>query len=171
MTTEPTEPRAKEWRIARDVRMALQLGREPAKIVPTLRRWLVRLWASKGGGYYGLGYVVTFVVLEVKSLAGDMTSVAGIESQAVQYILRFSIDSFLNILFALLWPIRVLEWLGGWGLLVLAAGYAAFDFAIRPVVEAWLPDVKEAVAERERLKQEKKEAKRLKRAARRSQRE
>src|SRR6478735_500402 len=66
--------------------MALHLGREPAAVLPLLRRWLAKLWASRGGGFYGLGYVVTFVALEIKSLAGGLTTVDGLVAQAVQYV-------------------------------------------------------------------------------------
>ena len=167
MTTEPKESNTKEGRLARDVRMAWQLGREPAAIVPLLRRWLVKLWASRGGGFYGLGYVVTFVALEIKSLSGDLTSVSGLVAQAAQYVIRFSIESFINGLSALFWPFHLFRWLGPFGLVVaLAIGYAAFEGAIRPLMEAWLPEVKEAIAEQERRKQEKRERKRLKRERR-----
>jgi hypothetical protein len=144
--------------------MAWHLGRQPAAILPLLRRWLVKLWASRGGGFYGLGYVVTFVVLEVQSLSGGLTSVSGLMAQAVQYVIRFSIDSFLNGVFALMWPVYLFRWLGGLGVVVLVVGYAGFDYVIRPVVETALPEIREAIAERERRKEEKKERKRAKRS-------
>lgn len=165
MTTEPTDSNTKEGRFTRDARLALHLGRQPAAILPLLRRWLVKLWASRGGGFYGLGYVVTFVALEIRSLSGGLTTVSGLVAQAVQYVLRFSIDSLRNVVSALIWPAHLFEWLGGpAGLVALAVGYAAFEVAIRPLVQAWLPEVGEAIAERERRKQEKRERKRSRRA-------
>src|SRR5262245_13513886 len=165
MTTEPTDSEPKESRFVRDARVALHVGRRPAAILPLLRGWLAKLWASKGGGYYGFGYVVTFVVLEIKSLTG-LTTVSGLVAQVVQYVLRFSVDSVRNVVFALIWPARLFEWLGGpAGLVALAAGYVAFDFAIRPLARAWLPEVGEAIAERKRRRQEKRDRKRARRAA------
>jgi hypothetical protein len=161
--TEPTESNTKEGRIARDVRMAWQLGREPAAILPLLRRWLVKLWASRGGGFYGLGYVVTFVALEIQSLSGDLTSVSGLVAQAAQYVIRFSIESFINGVLALMWPVYLFRWLGGLGVVVLVVGYAGFEYAIRPVMEAWFPEIREAIAEKQRRKQEKKDRKARKR--------
>jgi hypothetical protein len=143
--------------------MAWQVGRDPASLLPVLRRSFVRFWASRGGGFYGLGYVVTFVALEIASLSGDLISVSGLVAQGFQYVIRFSIESFLNGLFALAWPVYLFRWLGASGLIVLAAGYAAFDLAIRPAVEAWLPELKEASAELARRKQEKKARKRSQR--------
>jgi hypothetical protein len=169
MTTEPTDSDTKEGRFARDVRLALHLGRQPAAILPLLRRWLVKLWASRGGGFYGLGYVLTFVVLEIKSLSGGLTTVSGLLAQAAQYVLRFSVDSLRNVISALIWPAHLFEWLGGpAGLVALAIGYAAFEVAIRPLVQAWLPEVGEAIVERERRKQEKRDRKRTRRARSRS---
>jgi hypothetical protein len=169
MTTEPTDSGTKDGRFARDVRLALHLGRQPAAILPLLRRWLVNLWASRGGGFYGLGYVLTFVVLEIKSLSGGLTTVSGLLAQAAQYVLRFSVDSLRNVISALIWPAHLFEWLGGpAGLVALAIGYAAFEVAIRPLVQAWLPEVGEAIVERERRKQEKRDRKRTRRARSRS---
>jgi DNA integrity scanning protein DisA with diadenylate cyclase activity len=132
--------------------------------LPLLRRWLVKLWASRGGGFYGLGYVVTFIALEIQSLSGDLTSVSGLVAQAAQYLIRFSIESFINGVSALIWPVYLFQWLGGLGVVVLAVGYAGFEYAIRPVMEAFLPEIREAIAEKERRKQERKERKARKRA-------
>src|SRR5262245_17046880 len=152
MTTEPTDSDKKEGRFARDMRLALHLGRQPAAILPLLRRWLAKLWASRGGGFYGLGYVVTFVALEIRSLSGGLTTVSGLVAQVAQYVLRFSIDSLRNVISALIWPAHLFEWLGGpAGLVALAVGYAAFELAIRPLMQAWLPEVREALVEQERL--------------------
>src|SRR5262245_28204278 len=102
MTTEPThqptDSDTKESRFARDARLAWHLGRQPGAILPLLRRWLVKLWASRGGGFYGLVYVVTFVALEIRSLSGGLTTVSGLLAQAVQYVLRFSVDSVRNVI-------------------------------------------------------------------------
>ena len=169
MSTEPTEDIKKESRFVRDARLALHLGRQPAAIVPILRQWLAKLWASRGGGFYGLGYVVTFVVLEARSLASGLTTVSGLEAQVAQYVLRFSMDSVRNIVLSVVWPAHLFQWLGGpAGLVALASGYAAFEYAIRPLVQTWFPEVGEAIAEQKRRKQERREEKRARRARSRS---
>ena len=160
-THEPTDSDTKESRFARDARLALHLGRKPAAILPLLRQWLIKLWASRGGGFYGLGYVITFVALEIRSLSSGLTTVSGVVAQAAQYVLRFSVDSVRNIVSAVIWPAHLFEWLGGpAGLVALLVGYAAFDVAIRPLVQKWLPEVGEAIAEQKRRKQEKRDRKR-----------
>ena len=167
MTTEPTDSDTKESRFVRDARLALHVGRQPSAILPLLRGWLVNLWASRGGGFYGFGYVVTFIALEIRSLSGSLTTVSGLVGQVVQYVLRFSVDSVRNVVSAMIWPAHLFEWLGGpAGLVALAAGYAAFELAIRPLVQAWLPEVGEAIAEQERRRQEKRDRKRARRVQR-----
>jgi hypothetical protein len=49
----------------------------------------------------------------------------------------------------------------------LVAGYLAFRYVLRPVIERWLPELEQARFERARLKQEKRDAKRNKRELRR----
>jgi hypothetical protein len=74
-----------------------------------------------------------------------------------------------NVILALVWPAHLFQWLGGLaGLVALAVGYAAFEIAIRPLVQAWLPEVGEAIAEQKRRKQEKRDRKRSLRARSRS---
>jgi hypothetical protein len=167
VTSEPIE-KNKEGHIARRLRSARKLGREPTAILPLLRGWFVKAWMTRGGGFYGLGYVITFTGLEIRTLTGDFGgsgSVSGfIAAQAIQYVVRFSIESIFNSVFALLWPLHLFRWLGGFGLVVLALGYVAFEFAVRPLVEAWLPELRQARILMARSKQERREQKRLERA-------
>jgi hypothetical protein len=168
VTTDQTPKR--KGRLTRDLRTVQEIARDPRSIFPRARSWLVALWQKKGGGFYGLGYVITFIVLEVITLTsavGGGSSVTGlIAGQAIQYVLRVSVESILNTVLALLWPIYLLRWLGGYGLIVLAVGYVGFEYALRPLVEHWFPELKAARVERARLKAEKRDRKRQKRAER-----
>jgi len=156
----------KEGRIARHLRTAQEISREPRSIFPRARGWLVAFWQAKGGGYYGLGYVIAFIALEVATLTNVFEGNASgfIAAQAVQYALRISFESFFNGILALLWPIYLWRWLGPYGLVVFAAGFAVFELALRPLVEKWFPELKLARIERARLKQEKRDRTRQERA-------
>jgi hypothetical protein len=159
------QPPKKEGRLARDLRTVQEISRDPRSIYPRARGWFVALWARNGGGFFGLGYVVTFVVLEAMTLASaaaNSTSSGFIVAQAVQYVFRISIESFLNAFLAVLWPLHLWRWLGVYSLVVLAAGYLAFEFALRPFIERWFPELAQARIERARQKQEKRDAKRSK---------
>ncbi|HEY7672125.1 MAG TPA: hypothetical protein VIC71_07895 [Gammaproteobacteria bacterium] len=169
MTRDETS--RKEGRIARHLRLAQEITREPRSIFPRARGWLIALWQKKGGGFYGLGYVVAFIALEIATLTsnvGASSSVTGfITAQAVQYLLRISVESIINTVLALLWPVYLLRWLGWYGFAVLAVAYVVFEHALRPLVENWFPELKAAQLERARLKHEKRRRKREKRAKRR----
>ena len=75
----------------------------------------------RGGGFYGFGYVVAFVVLEVRAFIGNFEGDGDIATMIVQEVLqfffRFAAQSFINGFIAFGWPVFVLDYLGGWGLL------------------------------------------------------
>jgi hypothetical protein len=158
-----------QGRFARHFQTAKRLTREPSHAFPLLRSWLIALWATKGGGFYGLGYVVTFVVLELISLEQGVVNGTSsfLVAQAAGYILRFSLESIGNTIQAALWPFLLIKWLGPLGILLFFAGGFVFERAVRPTVEAWLPDLKEARDQRVRARQEQRERKRAARARRR----
>jgi hypothetical protein len=161
MNGDPDKP-ASEGRIARHVRVAGSVLREPKSIVTLVRAWFVKLWQAKGGGFYGLGYVAVLASLEFQTFTGDIAgsdSVTGfVAGQVLGYVLRVSIESFINVLLALIWPVNVIGWLGLWAIPVLGAGFLAFESVVRPIVESWFPEMRDARIERARRKQQKKSA-------------
>jgi len=46
------------------------------------RDWLIALWATKGGGFYGLGYVATLITLETVSFEQDAAKAASSKPSA-----------------------------------------------------------------------------------------
>jgi hypothetical protein len=152
------DPPKKEARLARDLRVVQEISRDPRSILPRARGWFVALWAANGGGFFGLGYVLAFVAFEATTLAsavGESSTSGFIVGQAVQYLLRISIESFFNAFLALIWPLYLWRWLGPYSLVAFAAGYAAFEYALRPAIERWFPELEQARLERARVKQEK----------------
>jgi len=111
-----------------------------------VREGLLNVWRARGGGFYGLGYLVAFLILEIRVLAGEVGESAGVfefvTSQLFEYLLRFAVMSFVNMALAMIWPIYLFELLGVWGFVVLAGGYLLFEKVLRPHVEAWLPDLR-----------------------------
>jgi len=144
LDTSNSKSKGREGRIAGHVRLAREIGQRPGKLIEIAREWFVRLWRTKGGGYYGFGYVITFIVLEVATLAIDIESSDGVMSfvtaQALQYVIRVSLESLVNAFIALLWPIYLLQRTGAWGLVVLAGGYFVFRFLLRPLLVRWFPE-------------------------------
>lgn len=138
----------KEGYVARHVRVAGQIVREPRFVLQLVRSWMLKLWQAKGAGFYGLGYVAVFVSLEVRSLTGDLGGSDGVSGflagQVLDYLLRISIESFMNGVFALIWPLHVFLWLEVWAIPVLALAFLVFERYIRPKVESWFPELNEA---------------------------
>ena len=137
-----------EGRIRRHIRVAREVRNEPRRIGALIREWLLNIWRARGGGFYGLGYLTAFVVLEIQMFIGDIGDSEGVvefvTGQAVEYLLRFTVLSFVNVVLALLWPIYFLQWLGVWGFVFLGGGYLAFERALRPFVESWFPELRPA---------------------------
>ena len=122
-----------------------EIARKPSSVKGYIRRGLVGLWRTRGGGLYGLGYVVCFVVLEARTLVGDVVEAANatqaLAGELVEWFFRFGVDSFVNVVYAFLWPGFVLNFLGAWGLVVLAIGFFGFERFARPWVEQRLPEL------------------------------
>ena len=139
----------KEGRLARHRRIAREIYSEPRSINGHLRRALISAWASRGAGFYGLGWIFAFIAMEVNMIAGEVAESGSISeflgSQLLEYLLRIGFMSFLNSMLALLWPAYVLQWAGAlWGFALLAGGYLMFEYGVRPIVEAVLPELKVA---------------------------
>lgn len=148
MADRPGKPdkKAREGRIARHVRVAREVHAEPRRIVSLVREALLNIWRARGGGFYGLGYLIAFLVLEARMLVGDVgesATVAGfVSSQIAEYVFRFTFMSFVNFFLAMIWPLYLLEMLGVWGFAVLGGGYLVFEKVLRPEVEAWFPELR-----------------------------
>ena len=133
----------KEGRIERYKRQAKQIHEDPKSIGTMIRDGLVGVWRARGGGFYGLGYLITFIVLEIRLVVGDVSESEGVvdfvSSQMIEFIFRFGIQSFINGFLAFMWPVYVLNWLGVWSIAMLVVGYLVFERVLRPIVEGWLP--------------------------------
>jgi hypothetical protein len=93
-------------------------------------KWARATWNARGGGFYACGFVVTFLYLEIKLLVTELFTSAGagdfIVQQVFQLILRFTVDSLVNTVLAMIWPAFVLSLSPIYGALGLAAGYFIF---------------------------------------------
>jgi len=137
-----------EGRFARHRRIAQEIYAEPRSFAGFVRDGFISVWVSHGAGFYGLGWIVTFVVLEVNMFSGELFASDGIAdffgSQLFEYVLRVGFMSFVNTLLAAIWPVYVLQWLSGYGVVVLIGGYYGFEKLLRPVVESRFPELGKA---------------------------
>lgn len=167
----------KEGRIARHLRIAREVKAEPRTAITLVRGWLVHLWAARGGGLYGLGVVVSFLILEARMISEDLAESSGVADflvgEIVEFVFRLGFMSFVNGFLALLWPVYVLERLELWGLVLLVGAYFAFEYGLRPFAESRLPELAEArqeAAARKHAKRERKAERARRRAERRERR-
>ena len=116
-----------------------------------IRHGLLKLWRVRGGGFYGLGYVIAFVVLEIQAFFGNFEGDGNISTMIVQevvgFLFRFASQSFLNGFLAFGWPLVVVDHLGNWGVAVLAGTWFAFDRWGKPWINARVPGLAVDVSE------------------------
>lgn len=107
-------------------------------VANSIRRRLLRLWESHGGGFYGFVAVLTFIYLEVVDIGGDIAALPGSSIDAgfiISFIISNLVDAFANGFKAAIWPAW---WISGFGVSLLSAAllggsYVAY-LAIRPAV-------------------------------------
>ena len=162
-TNQDSSKQKAEGRFARHRRIAEEIYAEPRSIAGFMRDGFISVWASHGAGFYGLGWIVTFVVLEVNLFSGELIASDGVAdfvgSQLLEYLLRVGVMSFVNTLLAAIWPVYVLQWMSGYGIVLLVAGYYGFEKLLRPVVESRFPELGKARAAADAKKQAKEQKK------------
>ena len=122
------------------------LVRHPRQAPAVLRGSLVRLWRARGGRLYGLGFVITFVVLEVQTFVQQVATgtsfVSFIADELIAFVLRFTLTSFVNTVLALVWPALLLDRFGGWAIVLLAVGFLGYERFVRPLAERFVPELR-----------------------------
>ncbi len=111
-------------------------------------RMLLKVWRSQGGGLYGLGYIVTFVYLEIRLVITEFMDAESLidffTDQLFDFVLRFLGESLGNFIQALIWPLILIGEFGfTYGLIFLVVVYALFEYVVRPGVERRFPELTE----------------------------
>ena len=114
-----------------------------------VRSNLISLFRSRGGGLYALGYVVSFVVLEVLEIPDLLTDLAGFfsgdgsfVSSLLALMVDFFVDTLRNVIYSFVWPGFFLQLTGPIGVAFLAVGFATYNRILRPIVERVVPELK-----------------------------
>lgn len=133
----PATPKGGRWReeLTRE-------GGVPDGAHKAFRKWSRKVWESRGGGAYALGFIVMFLYLEIKDILFDdiptLMNMNVFSSDIVSFAISFIIDTMLNTLYALIWPVWLLQWNGIVGVILLVAIYALYPKFIQQPVEHWL---------------------------------
>lgn len=105
------------------------------------RDWFRKVWKVRGGGLYACGFAITFIVLEIGSLADDVLGIGAIfNGQAIEFAINFIVDSFSNTIRAFIWPVYIVQWAPPWGAIALGLGFLLFSSYMKKPIEGWLFD-------------------------------
>ncbi|MDA1074652.1 MAG: hypothetical protein O3A63_07815 [Proteobacteria bacterium] len=135
---------------------------DPAAIKPLIASGVARVWLSRGGGLYGLGYLTTLIVMEVHTIISIIYEAPGVGEVFKDKLIDLLTRSFENTISALIWPFYVLE-LGLWGIAILVISFVAYNRYVNPLIEARFTDLaagKEALRAEKALKKQAKANKR-----------
>ena len=115
------------------------------------RRWFRKVWKVRGGGLYACGFALTFVVLEIGSLADDVLGIGAIfTGQAIEFFINFLMDSLTNTISAFMWPVSVVQFAPPWGAIGLGIAFWLFPTTLKKPIERWMfQDEPEATEEPE----------------------
>lgn len=138
---ERTKQHGREWADLGST--AINAPRElPSRLSAKMRRSLHTMYAARGGGLYAVGFVISFVILEVQSFFEGFQSSSGIGGllgeQLLHLLLRFTLDSLGNTIQSLLWPLILINWSAIYGSILLVAGFFVFDRYIKKRLEVLL---------------------------------
>lgn len=121
-----------------------QSSTSPKNRLPWYRRWLAKVWHTRGGGLYACGYLVSFVYLEARTILSELFEAEGIvdflTNQLFEFIFRFLGDSISNMVQAFMWPVEVVQFASPYGAIGLGLAFVAFDRFLRKPIENWLLD-------------------------------
>ena len=85
-----------------------------------------KLWRKHGGGYYALLAVGTFVHMEIQSLVDSVAEAQGVrdfvESELIESIILFGIETIINTFLAGIWPFMWMSWMGAVTAMAWAGG-------------------------------------------------
>ena len=116
------------------------------------RRWFAKVWRIRGGGLYACGFAATFIYLEVSTIASEFVGSSSISAffseQLIEFVFRFAIDSIVNTVRALMWPVYFVQWQPPLGAIGLGLAFFAFPKYLKPPITKWLfPDGEKEAAE------------------------
>ena len=97
-----------------------------------------KIWRKHGGGYYALVAVGSFVYMEIQSLVDSFGEASGVrdfvESELIEAIITFGLETMINTFLAGIWPFMWASWMG----LGPAAAWAVGGYLIWTVLLAAL---------------------------------
>ena len=104
--------------------------------------WFRKVWKVRGGGLYAVGYILTFLFYEAKTVAEEIAESTGIvdflSNQIFEFVIRFATDSLQNMIQAFMWPVAIVELFPPYGAIALGLAFFAFPKYLKKPIEKWL---------------------------------
>ena len=114
----------------------------PGKAHGWFRTWFAKVWKVRGGGLYAVGYALTFVYLEVRSMISEITEAEGVvdffTGQFIEFFIRFMSESFVNMIQAFMLPVSLIQAWQPFGAIALGLMFFVFPLVLKKPLERWL---------------------------------
>jgi len=94
---------------------------------------------SRATHYWFVANEVPRVITSFKEIVVSAESILG---ALFEWLLRMGADTFESMLYAFIWPVFVLQMLGGWGIVALVVAFVGFEKLLRPLVESAVPELR-----------------------------
>ena len=146
---EPKRPLGR--RVGENLRAAGEFGRDavtrpgglPDKAHGWFRAWFRKVWDVRGGGLYAVGFAAAFMFFEIReAVVEDIPQFVAMDnifsSELIGFGIDFLVDSMLNFVRALTWPVYVVQWWPPVGLIALIAAFVVFPRTLKAPIERWL---------------------------------
>jgi hypothetical protein len=138
-------------RVAENLRAAGELGRDAVtrpgglsdKAEGWFRSWFRKVWEVRGGGLYAVGFAVAFLYFEIReAVVEDIPQLFAmndiLSSEIIGFGIQFLVDSMVNFVSALMWPVYVVQLWPPVGLIALVAAFVLFPRYLKKPIERWL---------------------------------
>ncbi len=98
-----------------------------------------KIWDVRGGGLYAVGYIVTFLYFEVRTVIGEIADATGLadflSDQLLGFVIRFATDSLVNMVKAFIWPVYIVQLNSVFGGIVLGVAFYIFPKYLKKPLE------------------------------------
>ena len=115
----------------------------PDKAHGWFRAWFRKVWGVRGGGLYAVGFAAAFLYFEIReAIVEDIPQFVAMDnvlsSELIGFGIQFVVDSMINFVRALLWPMYVVQLWPPIGLIALVAAFVLFPRYLKKPIEHWL---------------------------------
>ena len=146
---EPRKPLGR--RVGENLRAAGEFGRDavtrpgglPDKAHGWFRSWFRKVWDVRGGGLYAVGFAAAFLFFEVReAIVEDIPQFIAmsniLSSELIGFAIQFLVDTMINFVRALLWPVYFVQLWPPVGVIALIAAFVLFPRYLKQPIERWL---------------------------------